>query len=366
MVPVRRSSPTPSASRALPEGAVPQLRPGAVFPLRTLAQDEMFAGAFGVIRRSPRAVLGLPFLATVLNFATAILVTVLFPSQPFARMFFDPTAFDDPEMAWAMMGDGALWLLLVITGFIGNLLLALCLGLLGIPTLRAAYGLPTSLGQTIRLRGGALGWLALHCVMLGLLLGVGGFIVLVAAAVLIGLTFFIAAVVVLPGLFLLLCWVSAALMFGPVVIVVERRNAFTAVARSFRLNRGLWWRHIGAAALVYLVGTVAVLIASLPAGAVVGFGAETAWQSPRGQEDWAALAVLALAQLYDAVITTLMVALAGTVIAVIYLNARFRQEALDAVLLDAAVGPHDPERLVPASAEHLSAHFAAAGSRGPA
>src|SRR5699024_6995744 len=230
--------------------------------------DEMFAGAFGVIRRSPRAVLGLPFLATVLNFATAILVTVLFPSQPFARMFFDPTAFDDPEMAWAMMGDGALWLLLVITGFIG------------------------SLGQTIRLRGGALGWLALHCVMLGLLLGVGGFIVLVAAAVLIGLTFFIAAVVVLPGLFLLLCWVSAALMFGPVVIVVERRNAFTAVARSFRLNRGLWWRHIGAAALVYLVGTVAVLIASLPAGAVVGFGAETAWQSPRGQEDWAALAVL--------------------------------------------------------------------------
>ena len=366
MTTARRPHTTPSPTTPLPGGAEPQVRPGAVYPLRTMAQDEVFSGAFSVIRRNPRAVLGLPFLAGVLNFATAILLMIIFPSQQFMRMFLDPAAFDDPEVAWAVMGDGAMWLLLILTGFIGSLLLALSVGLLAIPTLRAAYGLPTTLSQTIRLRAGTLGWLGLHCLLLGLLLGIGGFFALVISALLIGMTFFLAAIVVLPGLFLLLCWVSAAFMFGPMVTVVERRNAFSALARSIRLNRGLWWRHIGAVALVYLIGTIAVLVASLPAGLVMGFGSEAAWQSPQGQADWLSIAALALGQLYDAVLAALMVALAGTVIAVMYLNARFRQEALDAVLLDAAAGSRDPARLIPGSPEHLGAHFSAHRQRGPA
>ncbi|MBB3667730.1 hypothetical protein [Garicola koreensis] len=367
---VRRPNTTPSPSSPAPGSAEPrspepQVRPGAVYPLRAMGQDEMFSGAFSVIRRNRRAVLGLPLLAGVLNFATAILLMLLFPSQQFMRMLLDPAAFDDPEMAWAVMGDGAMWLVLMLTGFIGNLVLALSVGLLAIPALRAAYGLPTTLGQTIRLRAGTLGWLALHCVVLGLLLAVAGVIVLVLSALLIGVTFFIAAVVVLPGLFLLLCWVSAAFMFGPMVIVVERRNAFSALARSFSLNRGLWWRHIGAVALVYLIGTIALLIASLPAGIVAGFGTELGWQAPQGQESWISILLLAVGNLYDAVLAALMVALAGTVIAVMYLNARFRQEALDAVLLDAAADVDDPATLIPGSPEHLGAHFSAAGSGRP-
>lgn len=360
----RWPSTTPSSSASQSGSAQPQVRPGAVYPLRAMAQDELFSGAFGVIRRSPRAVLGLPFLAGVINFAVAMLLMVIFPSQQFMRMFLDPAAFDDPEMAWALMGDGALWLLLMLTGFIGNLLLALSVGLLAIPALRAAYGLPTTLRQTIRLRAGTLGWLVLHCLMLGLLVGVGGFIALVISALLIGMTFFVAAIVVLPGLFLLLCWVSAAVMFGPMAAVVERRNAFSALARSLSLNRGLWWRHIGAVALVYLIGGIAVLVASMPAGIVAGFGSEVAWQSPQGQQDWVSMALLVLAQLYDAVLTALVMALAGTVIAVMYLNARFRQEALDAVLLDAAAEPQELGELIPGSPEHLQAHYSAQHQRG--
>ena len=328
-----------------------------MYPLRPMAQDEMFSGAFGVIRRSPRAVLGLPLLAGVVNFAAAILLMALFPSQQFTRLFMDPAAFDDPEVAWAAMGDGGLWLLLMLTTFIGHLLLALSVGLLAIPTLRAAYGLPTTLGQTLRLRARTLGWLVLYLALVPLLLGVIGVVVLIVAGLTIGLTMFIGAIVVLPGLFLLLCWITVAIMFGPLVIVAERRNAFSALARSISLNRGLWWRHIGALALVYLIGGIALLIASVPAALVVGLGSEIAWQSPQGQQNWLAIAVSGLGQLYDAVLAALLAALAGTLIGVMYLNARFRQEALDAVLLDAAESVRETSQLIPSSPEHLNGHL---------
>lgn len=353
----RMHAPQPAAGSAAGSPSHP-VRPGAVYPLRVMAQDEMFSAAFGAIRRSPRAVLGLPFLAGLLNFAVAIALMALFPSQQFMRMFLDPAAFDDPEMAWAAMGDGALWLLLMLSGFIGNLLLAMSFGLLAIPTLRAAYGLPTTLTQTLRLRARTLGWLLLHLVLLIILLSVVGVVVLVIAGLLIGLTMFIGAIVVLPALFLLLCWVTVALMFGPLVIVVERRNGFQALGRSISLNRGLWWRHIGAVALLYLIGGIALTVAAIPAGIVMSIGTEIAWQSPQGQEDWLAILVLGLSQLYDAVLAALMVALASTVVAAIYLNARFRREALDAVLLDAAEGAQQTETLIPGSPEHLAEHFA--------
>lgn len=76
------------------------------------------------------------------------------------------------------------------------------------------------------------------------------------------------------------------------------------------------------------------------------------------------MALLVLAQLYDAVLTALVMALAGTVIAVMYLNARFRQEALDAVLLDAAAEPQELGELIPGSPEHLQAHYSAQHQRG--
>ncbi|WP_300343802.1 hypothetical protein [Nesterenkonia sp.] len=357
--PGSRSVRAVGAGSAVPEAgeSAEAARGAAVFPLRVMSQDEVFSAAIAVIRRSPRAVLGLPLVAGLLNFAVTAVLLLVLPSNHLVRMMTDPTAFEDPELVWAAMGDVGLWLLLMLTGSVSTLLLALSFGLLGIPSLRAAYGLPTTLGQTLRLRAGTIGWLLLHLVLLGLALGAGALVVLVAAALLVGLTLFVGVVVVLPALFLLLCWVTAAFMFGPLVIVVERRNAFSAVARSFRLNRGLWWRHIGAVALLYLIGGIAMMVATLPASLVLGLGAELAWQSPQGQNDWLALAVLGLGQLYDAVVAAVMVALAATAIAALYLNARFRQEALDVVLLHAAGSAADTDQMIPGSPEHLTGHL---------
>src|SRR5699024_3578222 len=105
-------------------------------------------------------------------------------------------------------------------------------------------------------------------------------------------------------------------------------------------------------------------VASLPAGIVMSLGSEIAWQSPQGQDDWWAVLVLGLGQLFDGALAALLVALAGTVFAMMYLNARFRQEALDAVLLDAAGEAETAAGMLPRSPEHLGAHFSTAPGRG--
>lgn len=336
------------------------LRPGAVYPLRPLAQDEVFLAAFSVIRRNPRAVLGLPFLAALLTFVVSLLLMVLMPSDAYIRMLTDPLAFENQELTLAAFGEGGLVLLMTVTALVGNLIMALSIGLLTIPALRAAYGLPTTLGQTVALRAGRLGWLVLHILTLMVLLGVGAAICVVLAVLLVLVTFGFGLFLVLPGLFLLLCWITAAFMFGPAAIVVERRNAFSAIARSFQLNRGLWWRHIGAVALLYLMLGVVLAITSLPAGLATGLGAEQAWLSAQGPDDLLVLLVLAVSQAYEVLLSTLLVALIGTILALMYLNSRFRREALDVLLIDAT-----PTEL-PGSPEHVAAHAAspeAGGSR---
>lgn len=310
-------------------------------------------GAFSVIRRQPRAVLGLPFLAAALNFLVSLLLLTVMPADAYIRMLTDPAAFENQELALAVLAEGGVVALMLVTSFIGTLVMAMSLGLLAVPALRAAYGLPTTLGQTLRLRAGRLGWLLLHLVLLMVGIGVLGAVAAVIAVLLILVTMGIGLIVVLPALFLVTCWLTAGIMFGPLLVVVEHRNAFSAIARSFALNRGLWWRHIGTVALVYLMLGVVLFVTSVPVGVVTGLGGELAWQSPQGQDSALVLVLLGLAQLYDLVLNTLLTALVSVLIAMIYLNARFRREALDVMLLDAAETPTD----LPGSPEHVDAHL---------
>jgi hypothetical protein len=340
----------------------PPVRPGGLFPLRPLAQDEIFKGAFTVIRRNRRATLGLPFVAAVLNFLMSLLLIAVMPGDTYLRILTDPVAFEDEELLFAALSEGGMVLMVVASSFLGGLVWAMSLGLLAIPVVRSVYGLPTTLQQTLRLRASRLGWLLLHLLILLVVIGVLAVLTVVAGVLLTVATFGFGLLLVVPGLFLLLCWLTAGLMFGPLLIIVERRNAFNAISRSFALNRGMWWRHIGAVALLYLMLLVVLAVTSLPAGIVAGLGSELAWQSEQGQNDVLVLLVLGLGQLYDLALNTLLVALIGTVIGVMYLNARFRREALDVMLKHLA--PRSPQTdsdveylatILPGSPEHLAA-----------
>lgn len=329
-----------------------RVTPGSVFPLRAMTQDELFSAAVAVVRRNPRATLGLPFLSGLIGIAVTVLALLLFPSPAYLRMITDPAAFEDLELAAAAFSDISLLLIMMLNAVLTGLLGFTALGLLAIPTLRSALGLPTTLWQAVRLRASRIGWLILHLALVFMGLAIVFGLLIVVASILAGLTMFIGLIVILPCLFLLLCVVTAALMFGPAAIMVEGHNAFSAVGRSIQLNRGLWWRHIGLLALFYLVITGAIVVASTPVGLLVSFGGELAWTAaPENQDRWAML-LLVGSQLFDLILNTLIIALSGTLASVMYLNIRFRREALD-VVLSTANTDDDAATLLPGSPEHL-------------
>lgn len=332
---------------ALTPSVAGPVRPGAVYPLRPLAQDETFLGAFSVIRGNPQATLGLVFLAAVLNFVISLLLLTVMPSDTYLRMLTDPGAFENEEMAFAVLTDGGVVLLMLLTSFIGTVAMTMTLGLLPIPALRAAYGLPTSLRQTLRLRAERMGWLVLHVTVLIVGLSTVGAVAVVVSVFLLLIAPVPGLILVLPALLLGLCWATAGVMFGPVLVVVERRHAFSAIARSFALNRGRWWRHIGTVALVYLMLGVVMLVTYAPAGILTALGGFFA----QDQDGPLVLAILGFSQFYEMALNTLLMTFVGVLIAMLYLNARFRREALDVMLLDTADIPTD----LPGSPEHQGA-----------
>ncbi|MCH8559825.1 hypothetical protein LTH96_01790 [Nesterenkonia sp. LB17] len=369
-------------SRATQE---PPLTPGSVFPLRRMVADELFSAAVAVIRRSPKAVLGVPFLAGLVNFGLTLVMMLVLPSSSYMRMLTDPDAFEDPDLALGVATDAAFLWVTFASSAVTFLVIAVATAYMVLPTLRAAYGLHTGMGQTVRLRLGRLGPTVVNLLVLGLILTVVALPVFFVAVLLLVITLFFGAVVVLPGLFLALCWVTAAVMYAPLTVVVERMGPFAALGRSWRLNRGRWWRNIGLVALLYVILGLVFTIASMPLILAVA-ASELIENSLTTGGEWAGFAVFALTELYGTVLSTLFIGVVGTVISLMYLNARIRQEALDVTLLAAAdpvrgplapadphqvglpgqaqpAGPAEPartgaDRLVPGSIEHLQEHFA--------
>jgi hypothetical protein len=347
-----------------------QLAPGSVFPLRRLGQSEVFSTAFAIIRLSPRATLGLPFLTALLSFFFTLILALIWPSAAVIQLSGGAAA--DEEYLTDLLADGWLIVWTLLTGAVSQLLLLTVLSLMVIPAMRATLGLRTNLWNTLRLRSSRLGWLVLHIVLLVLLAGVVGVVSLGVALLVSVLTLFIGLIVVIPALFLLLCWLTAAFMYGPMTILVERENAFSALGRSWRLNRGKWWRNIGTVALLYLMITIVITVASLPLGLFTGLGQALAWDAADPQNgNWVSFAIFAVGQLYSAVLSALSVGLIGVIISVMYFNARVRQEALDVALTAATISPNalhnsaevpqeEAEALVPGSAEHLGRFYAAA------
>lgn len=386
-----RRSPGHAPAPSSASGEQP-LQPGAIFPLRRMVADELFSAAVAVIRRSPKAVLGVPFLAGLVNFGLTLVMMLVLPSSSYMRMLTDPGAFEDPDLALGVATDAAFLWVSFAGAAVTSLVIAVATAYMVLPTLRAAYGLHTGMGQTVRLRWGRLGPCVVNLLVLGLLLSVVALPVFVLAVLLLVITLFLGAVVVLPGLFLLMCWVTAAVMYAPLTVVVERLGPFAAIARSWRLNRGRWWRNIGLVALLYVILGLVFTVASMPLMLTVALSELLAGSTSPGGE-WAGFAVFALTELYGTVLSTLFIGVVGTVISLMYLNARIRQEALDVTLLAAAdraarrpgaprsdaarpgaprlgaPGPNTPwaaqppmwtptDRLVPGSTEHLHEHFA--------
>lgn len=338
------------------QGPVPAA-PGAVYPLRRMQLNDVFAAGFRMLRHSPRTMLGIPLAAALLNFLLSLALMALPASGALSRMAMDPMAFEDPELVLSTFTSIEFLLFMVVSMLFGQLLLGVAAAVISLPTLRAAYGFRTGFGQALRLRARRLPALCVHYLVLLLIAVLAGaaVIAVVAAAVWIEpLLAFAVILLLFLGFLPLVGWLTAGLMYGPIAVLVEDKGPVAAVGRSWGLNRGIWWRNIGTVLLLFVMILALTLIISIPAGIAMGVGEATAWDSAdpvRGTTT--SLLIFAGTSLFDAVLTALAMGLFGGIVTAMYLNCRVRREALDVALLSAAPSSPDDGRIVPASAEHL-------------
>jgi hypothetical protein len=274
----------------------PPLKPGCV-PLRPLSVSDILDGSFQVIRRNPRATLGLSAIVAVPSAA----LTLGFQAWTVhGGATSDP---DDPSAAFSRLGDSLLGSLgLVLIGaFIG----AILTGMLAAVVTEDVLGHRLTIGQAwlrARPRIGALIGLALITTVLEVL----------------GL---IPCLVI--GVWLWGIWAVAV-----PVMMVEGTSVRRSLSRSKQLVDGLFWRVWGIRALGTLLVMVVATIINLPfqvLGGVLGGGFSLT--DPHLSAPY--LALTAVGSILSATITA---PVRSAIDALLYVDLRMRKEGLDLVL----------------------------------
>ncbi|MGI9008037.1 MAG: hypothetical protein ACR2FU_17895 [Streptosporangiaceae bacterium] len=267
--------------------------PGGV-PLRPLGLGEILGGAFSLVRQNPKATLGL----------TATIVTTLAVS---------------------------LALILLIAAQTSK-----AVGLVAIPAGLALYGLllggltasmgRSLLGRKLAIREAAAASYAGRVMLALLVLGLG---FAVPWWLLIATLKGWGALIALP----LTAWMVVMVSLTIPVVVLEGRWPFPAVARSWRLVLGSYWRLIGIYLLTYLMTTVLSFVISIPIE--VGGGLAGAVGSTAGSHAGAFLWVGVIA-IGEIIVFSLTATIQTGVLVLAYADMRMRKEGMDLVLQQAA------------------------------
>ena len=319
-------------------GWTPPPRPG-LLPLRPFTFGEILSGSFQVFRRNPRTTFGTALLAQVV----LLLVTV---GAAGGSAFF---AFSRVESALPQDRDA------VTAGAVATVALAtlvpVLLTVVVSALLQGLFVLETSrqlLGERLRLGGlwtlargriGALvGWSALltlaYLVAAGVVVGVIAIGVVVGTGPSVGVGI---AVGVLLGLGLLVlgAWLTVKLSLVPSALVLERMPLRAAVARSWSLVRGSFWRTFGVVALVFVMIQVATQVVTAPFSLL--FGVFGSLISPTGDLDGSAIAVAAVAYVLTIAVSAVVTAIGSVVqaasVGLVYVDRRMRAEGLDLELV---------------------------------
>lgn len=318
-------------------GWTPPPKPGLI-PLRPLTLGPLLAASFQVMRRNPRPTFGLSLLLSGAVSIIALLISGLILVAAFQRIE-NAAPGDVNEIMSGSIGIVFVSLLIPIGVSIGATAI-----LQGIISLEVARG---TVGEKLRLRGlmrlargriGALiGWAALLLagvvigillivvitVALGVAFGAGG---LIAGGV---VGFFIGA-----GLVVVAIWIGIKTALVPSVLMMERLPLRTAIARSWRLTDGYFWRTFGILALVLVIVNVATNIVAQPVAFIAGIIFGVANPLSDMQTTYVGLGVVYLATL----VVTLIAGAIGLVVqsaaaALVYIDLRMRKEGLDVELV---------------------------------
>lgn len=323
------AAPTPGAA----PGWTPPPKPGLI-PLRPMTFGTILGASFQVLRRNPGPVLG-PAIAASLVY---VLLTSLIVAGMLAWLFGRLETAASSDYTSILFGGYALTGLTLIAPL---LLMSIATAVLqGVVVSEVARG---TLGEKLRLKGlwravrpraGALiGWALLVALVVTLALAI--FVALLVGlaslgSVGIGFAVFlgiIGALAATAGSFFFM----TKLAFVPSAIVLERLPIRRAVARSWSLTKGNFWRVLGIQLLVSVMLNVASQLSAIPAQVLAPLVAGLI--APNGGDTTATIVLVAVIGIVTvvllAIVTGIGLVVQAATAALLYLDLRMRKEGLD-------------------------------------
>jgi hypothetical protein len=331
------SAPTPPpgyAANGPTTGWTPPPRPGLI-PLRPLDLGTILGASFRVLRRNPRPTFGSALLIEGVASIVSVAVVGIVSYLAFSRIAFS----DDADRAIISNGSyGILVLAALVPVLLSIISSALLEGIIVLEVARGTLGEKQRLGGLwARARGriwALIGWTALVTVAVILIIGtlVGLVVLLVAtmgvAGIVIGV---LVGLVGGLGLLVIYLWLDTKLAFVPSALMVERLGIRRAVARSWSLTRGYFWRTLGIRLLVTVILQIASQIVSTPVSFIglllIGL------TDPNGQNGPTTMALtfglIAVSLIIGIVVGAITAVVQSASTALLYLDLRMRKEGLD-------------------------------------
>jgi len=302
--------------------------------------SEILDGAFTAVRRNPRATLGLgAMIMTIYGIVAAIAEPSAVGGFSAFSRFSSNQAQSQAELNHQLNSFGHQLAGLLVTYLILIVASQLLTGMLTVVIGRSVLGDRVTIGQAWRqtlprlpaMLGAMVLFLGLIVVMWAVYAGLGVFFGtgLNSGGAVLGGYFIIVGIIVLC----LTVWLWTSFLLANQVVVLERAGPVRALARSWRLVRGSWWRVFGisllAGLIVAITGAILQLPFSVPAGMITSH-AGTPLHPP--------LLAVIIGTVGTIVARTVTGALQAGVYVLLYVDLRMRKEGLDMALRTATDG----------------------------
>ncbi|MGN7249543.1 DUF7544 domain-containing protein [Arthrobacter sp. SAFR-014] len=325
-------------------------KPGVV-PLRPLMFGEIMDGAFQTIRRNPKAMLGAGLVAQALGAVIAGVVPLVTPaSDASAEAWL--TNLSSSEMTSIVAGVVGSF---VVFGLVSVFISVVMQGAMVVPVARSILNRQTGFRQMWLLARGR-AWALVRLAGIGVAAVLLGGALIVLATVLLANSLGTGSLVIVLPLFLAfiatIIWVSVKLTVAPAVIVVEDVGALDGIRRSWAVTRKSWWRVFGIVLVVSLLVGIIGQIVLIPLTLLTGLLTTVAGpQDPASQAAALQVVVGVATVIVSAAVGAVAFAFQTSVMALLYMDLRMRNDGLDIALLRLLETGHDdggiPGRGVP-------------------
>ncbi|GAB2520501.1 hypothetical protein [Paramicrobacterium agarici] len=320
-----------------PGGWAPPPTPGLI-PLRPLSFGALLTAPFKELRHNPKATVGSALIIQGVVVLLTIVITGVVTAVMLGRID-QATAQDQDEIAAGAVLTILLSMIVpLLVSVVGSAFLQ---GVVVTDTARAILGEKPRLREIWRATWPRfwtlLAWTFLYLgsilVALAVVGGLGALVIVQGdAGIVIGILIIVFGSLAVAALGI---WVFTKLAVAPSVIVMERASLKRALARSWSLTTGSFWKTFGVIFLIATILNIAAQIITTPVSLI--FGIVPGLLDPTGSDVGAMLALLAVAEVILVLITVVLSAIMSVVqsgaLALIYVDLRMRREGLDIELI---------------------------------